>query len=91
MTMTAIITSVTFSKQNTPGGHRFTIYNNSNNSNNAKRLRVSIIIGRYLFFVLLLGILLGASWSSESLEHICNALDATTSSNLFHESLRGFQ
>lgn len=81
MTITAIITSVTFSKQNTPGGHRFTIYNNSN-SNNAKRVRVSIIIGRYLFFVLLLGILLGASRSSESLEHIRNALDTTTSGNL---------
>ena len=57
-------------------------------SNNAKRVRVSIIIGPYLFFVLLLGILLGASRSSESLEHICNALDTTTSGNLFHESLR---
>ena len=89
MTITAIITSVTFSKQKTPGGHRFTIYNN--NSNNAKRVRVSIIIGRYLFFVLLLGILLGASWSSESLEHIRNALDTATTRNLFHESLRRFQ
>jgi len=85
MTTTAIITSVTFSKQNTPGGHRFTIYNNNNsnsNSNNAKRVRVSIIIGRYLFFVLLLCILIGASRSSETLEHTRNALDATTSGNL---------
>ena len=67
---------------------RASFYHNNNNNNNAKRVKVSIIIGRYLFFVLLIGILLGASWSSESLEHIRNALDTATTRNLFHESLR---
>ena len=71
----------------TKHARRASFYHNNNN-NNAKRVKVSIIIGRYLFFRLLLGILLGASWSRKPLEHIGDALDTAITRNLFHESLR---
>lgn len=46
--MTDITTSVTFSKQNTPGGHLRTILEINNNTNRDKL--VVIIICFYLFF-----------------------------------------